>query len=155
VTLAMMWILPLFPAEPKLAPIYHQVTRMVPPSFPLLIIAGAACMDLVARRFFADERRRPWLQAVALGGVFFVAFLIAQWLFAYFLMSPYARNAIFAAHNFPYQVSETSAYFRGVFVPTDAGNAALAIGLLKGFVIAVVMTRLGLGLGNWMTRVQR
>src|SRR5690606_17882495 len=37
VTLTLMWILPLFPAEPRLAPISIQVTHMVPPSFPLLL----------------------------------------------------------------------------------------------------------------------
>jgi hypothetical protein len=153
VTLAMMWILPLFPAEPKLAPIYHQVTHMVPPSFPLLIIAGALCMDVLRRRF-ADDRR-AWLQALVLGSAFFLAFFAAQWLFAYFLMSPYARNPLFAADNFPYQVSETSAYFRGVFVPTDATRAALLTGLFKGLVASIVMTRIGLGLGSWMKRVQR
>jgi hypothetical protein len=153
VTLAMMWILPLFPAEPKLAPIHHHVTRMVPPSFPLLIIVGAACMDIVAQRL--SQRHNEWLRALAMGGAFFVSFLVAQWLFAYFLMSPLARNPIFAADNFPYQVRETSAYFRGVFVPTDATPVALATGLVRGFVVAVLMTRAGLGLGSWMTKVRR
>jgi hypothetical protein len=153
VTLAMMWILPLFPAEPKLAPIHHHVTRMVPPSFPLLIIAGAACMDIVGRRL--PQRHGDWTRALAMGGAFFVAFLVAQWLFAWFLMSPLARNPLFAADNFPYQVRETSAYFRGVFVPTDATPGALATGLVRGFVVAVLLTRAGLGLGAWMKRVQR
>ena len=35
--LFMCWMLPLFSAEPKLAPIYNPVTRMVPPAFPLLL----------------------------------------------------------------------------------------------------------------------
>ena len=26
-----VWILPLFPAEPKLGPVYQRVTRLVPP----------------------------------------------------------------------------------------------------------------------------
>ena len=38
----MTWILPLFPAQPKLAPIFHPVTHMVPPAFPLLLIFPAA-----------------------------------------------------------------------------------------------------------------
>jgi hypothetical protein len=153
VTLAMMWILPLFPAEPKLAPIHHHVTRMVPPSFPLLIIVGAAAMDMVAQRL--PRRYNDWLRALAMGGAFYVSFLVAQWLFAYFLMSPLARNPLFAADNFPYQVRETSAYFRGVFVPTDATPMALATGVVRGLVVAVLMTRAGLGLGSWMKRVQR
>ena len=35
VTLIMMWVLPLFPAEPLLAPILRDVDAMVPPEFPL------------------------------------------------------------------------------------------------------------------------
>jgi hypothetical protein len=153
VTLAMMWILPLFPAEPKLAPIYHQVTRMVAPTFPLLIIVGALCMDWIANRY--RDERRDTLLAIAMGGAFFLAFLAAQWLWAYFLMSPWARNYVFGANSFPYQVMETGAYFQRRFVPTDLNEAAMRAGLLKGFVIAMVTTRLGLGLGNWMRRVQR
>jgi hypothetical protein len=153
VTLAMMWILPLFPAEPKLAPVYHHVTNMVPPSFPLLIIVGAFAMDVIVRRWRGD--RSDWLLALALGTAFYLCFAVAQWLFAYFLMSPYARNPLFAADNFPYQVSETSAYFRGVFVPTDANTAALATGIFKGLLIAVLMTRFGLAIGSWMRKVQR
>jgi hypothetical protein len=37
----MVWILPLFPAQPKLAPIFNPVTHMVPPPFPLLLIFPA------------------------------------------------------------------------------------------------------------------
>lgn len=35
-----VWVLPLFPGTPRLAPIFHPVTHMVPPAFPLL--AGGA-----------------------------------------------------------------------------------------------------------------
>src|SRR5207244_7238668 len=38
-TLAMMWILQLFPATPQLGPIYNPVDHMQPPTFPLLLIA--------------------------------------------------------------------------------------------------------------------
>jgi hypothetical protein len=153
VTLVMMWILPLFPAEPKLAPIYTQVTHMVAPSFPLLIIVGACFMDLVAKRM--GGARGDWTRALALGAAFFVTFFVAQWFFAYFLMSEWARNPLFAADNIPYQVPPTSAFAQGRFVLQDAGPLDRAIGLAKGLVIAVLMTRAGLGLGSWMKRVQR
>jgi hypothetical protein len=153
VTLVMMWILPLFPAEPKLAPIYYPVTHMVPPNFPLLIIVGAIFMDGVSRR--TREVRSEWVQAVALGAAFFITFLAAQWFFAYFLMSPYARNPLFAADNIPYQVPPTSAFARGEFVLRDEGAVGLGLGLAKGLAIAILTTRLGLGLGNWMKQVQR
>src|SRR5947209_5155027 len=45
--LAMILILPLFPAHPKLAPIYHPVDHMISPAFPLLLIFPAAAIDLI------------------------------------------------------------------------------------------------------------
>src|SRR4029434_9602330 len=50
VMVLMVWILPLFPAHPKLAPIYNPVDRMVPPAFPLLLVLPAIGIDLVMRR---------------------------------------------------------------------------------------------------------
>jgi|SRR5665213_1484450 len=43
----MIWLLPLFPAQPKLAPIFNPITHMVPPPFPLLLIFPAMAIDLV------------------------------------------------------------------------------------------------------------
>src|SRR4051794_18161002 len=33
-----LWLLPLFPAQPKLGPVYQQVTHFIPWEFPLLIV---------------------------------------------------------------------------------------------------------------------
>jgi hypothetical protein len=44
---ALILVLLLFPAQPKLAPIYHPVDHMVPPSFPLLLIVPAAAIDVI------------------------------------------------------------------------------------------------------------
>src|SRR6185503_18927031 len=43
----MSWILPLFPAEPKLGPVFWQVTRFVPPEFPFLLVVPAFVLDLI------------------------------------------------------------------------------------------------------------
>src|SRR5215470_3258576 len=48
--LLMSWILPLFPAEPKLGPVYFPVTHFVPPEFPLLVIVPAIALDLLWQR---------------------------------------------------------------------------------------------------------
>jgi hypothetical protein len=45
----MDWILMLFPAQPKLAPIFNPVTHMVPLPFPLLLILPALAIDLILR----------------------------------------------------------------------------------------------------------
>ena len=36
-------ILPLFPAQPKLGPVFNPVTQMIPAKFPVLIVVAGAC----------------------------------------------------------------------------------------------------------------
>ena len=91
--LAFCWLLPLVPAEPKLGPVYQQVTHLVPPDFPLLLIVPAVIFDLLRRRTAGWSR---WAQAVTLGAAFLGSFFAVQWPFADFLMSPASRNWIFA-----------------------------------------------------------
>ena len=38
IVMMLIWVLLLFPATAKLAPIHNPVTRMIPPPFPLLFI---------------------------------------------------------------------------------------------------------------------
>ena len=156
VTLAMMWILPLFPAEPMLAPINIRVTSMVPPSFPLLLVAPALLIDIVMHRFGGAVRShaRDWALAAALGVVFVAALLAVQWPFASFLMSDLAQNPLFAADNFPYQVAQTTRYYRRLFLPFE-GTAAFAQGMLVALVAGTLSARLGLAWGAWMRRVER
>jgi hypothetical protein len=62
----MGWILPLFPAEPKLGPVYHQVTQFVPPSFPILLFVPAFFLDLFWNRTREEDRvNLPTLDHVA------------------------------------------------------------------------------------------
>src|SRR5207302_8459841 len=49
--LVLMWIIGLFPATPKLGPIFQHVTHMVTLSFPLLIVVPAIFFDVVMQRF--------------------------------------------------------------------------------------------------------
>src|SRR5262249_2072477 len=105
IMLAMIWILQLFPAQPKLAPISVAVTHMVPPSFPLLLVIPALAIDLLLLRL---GRRHDWLASVALGVVFVGLLLAVQWYFGEFLLSPGARNYFFAGDQWAYmaQVAE-------------------------------------------------
>ena len=50
VTMVMIWILQLFPAQPMLAPILRQVDHMVTPAFPILLIVPALAVDLLMKR---------------------------------------------------------------------------------------------------------
>src|SRR5215469_303793 len=43
----MSWVLPLFPAEPKLGPVLWPVHQFIPPPFPLLLIVPAFALDLL------------------------------------------------------------------------------------------------------------
>jgi hypothetical protein len=152
VTAAMVWILPLFPAEPLLGPIRRQITHMVPMDFPLLLIAPAFVLDLATHRAkeFGD-----WFMAVAYAVIFFVVLLVAQFAFAYLLMSPWSMNPIFATNNFDYAMPDTWYKVRRAFYPWDATEGAMRARLGVAVIIAMLSTRLGLAWGNWMRRVRR
>jgi hypothetical protein len=152
VTAAMVWILPLFPAEPLLGPIRRQITHMVPMDFPLLLLAPALVMDLAAHR---AKEHRDWTMALAFGVIFFVVLLVAQFAFSYFLMSRYSINPVFATTNFDYAMPDTWYKPRREFYPWDATEGAMRLRLGIAVVLAVLSARLGLAWGNWMRRVQR
>jgi len=150
--LTFLYTLQFVPAEPKLGPVYQKITHLIPPDFPLLLIAGAMVFDL-ARRWTALWSR--WAQSVMLGAAFLVAFIAAQWPFADFLMSPASRNRIFATNQFPYMMPPTWAPVRGVFVPTEHMAGEFWWRMALALAVAVVMTRIGLRWGEWMRRVKR
>jgi hypothetical protein len=145
------WILPLFPAEPKLGPVYHPVTQFTPPEFPLLLIVPAFALDLVWQR---TGGWGAWKQSLVSAAVFLGTFAAVQWPFASFLMSPWARNWFFATIYFGYYTNPNSLYARYLFLPAESASvfwqeAALA------FVIAAVLIRLGFVAGDRMQRIQR
>ncbi|MBW3630410.1 MAG: hypothetical protein KY464_14075 [Gemmatimonadetes bacterium] len=149
--LVLVWILPLFPAEPKLGPVLSHVDRMVPPQYPLLLIVPAAAIDVVLHRW---NRTRGWGLAAVLSAVFLVTFITVQWPFSIFLNSPLAHNAFFAQHLLPYMVGSDWALARGEFIGLTSG-LGLARGLVIALIIGVVSARLGLAAGGWMSRVHR
>ena len=152
--LLLMWIIQLFPATPKLGPIYQHITHMVTLSFPLLLIAPAICIDVVMHRF--GERWSTSQLAPLIGVVFVVAFLAAQWPFATFLVtSPLARGRLFNADNFVYWMSPTYESLTYRFDPPRTGAPPFAVDMLGAIAIASVSAALGLVRGRWMTRVQR
>ena len=85
-------ILPLFPAEPKLGPVFQQVTHFVPPKFPILLIVPAILLDLLWNH---RKQWKPWLLALVSGPVFVLSLLAAEWPFADFLMTKAAANRFF------------------------------------------------------------
>jgi hypothetical protein len=152
VHLAFVWILPLVPAEPKLGPVYQNVTHLVPPDFPLLLIVPAFVFDLVRQRIGTWGL---WKQAATLGAAFLLSFIAVQWPFADFLMSPASRNRIFETINYPYAIPPTSPWVRNVFVPTEHGFAQFWVRMAIALGAAILMTRIGMAWGEWMRRIRR
>lgn len=151
VRLAVLWILPFFPASPELGPVYSPVTHMVPPDFPLLLIAPAIAIDLLLQR--SHPSRAPWKLGFQLGAVFMILMLIVQWPFASFLMSDASRNPIFVTDNFRYNLPSSTYTARGEFFYEPAWYAAVAIG--ASFLVATVSALGGLALGQWARKLRR
>jgi hypothetical protein len=153
-SLALMWTLQLFPATPKLGPIYQHVTHMVTLAFPLLVIVPAFFIDLVLHRL--DDKLPTLALAVVTGVVFVATFIAAQWPFASFLMySPIATGPVFNAENFVYWMSPTYAALTRRFDPPEPGSWPLIVHAFIAVALATVSSVLGLRLGRWMTRVRR
>jgi hypothetical protein len=149
---AMVWILPLFPAEPRLSPVYNHITNLQAYHFPILLIVPAIAIDIVLVRF---QNLNKWVLAGILALVFLVTFVPAQWYFAEFLQTEAARGWFFGRSSWSYMSSPDYAY-RFAFHPdfSDSGWT-----LFKGFLIALpiawITSRLGLSWGNWMKQVKR
>lgn len=146
--LALMWILPLFPAEPKLGPIYQNITHMVAMAFPPLLLVPAIGTDLVMQRV----RARPLILAPVISAVFLVTFLAVQWPFASFLMTEHARNWFFNADNFVYWMTPGGVEWSRTFQPEE-GHFAWA--MFHAWLGGAISVYLGLWFGTWMTRVRR
>ena len=149
ISLVMIWMLQLFPATPKLAPVFNAVTHMVPPPFPLLLVVPAAALDLLMRRLGPS---RDWSLSLLAGFAFLAVFGVVQWFFTAFLLSPPARNFFFGVDQWDYSSRLGPWRYQFWRLPGDPVTLR-ALAIAAG--LAVVSTRLGLWWGNWMARVQR
>jgi hypothetical protein len=152
---AMLWIFPLFPATPKLGPVYQHITHFIPMEFPLLLIAPAVALDFLWLRFPSSDKWNPWLQAAALGALFLLTFVAVEWPFASFLLSPASRNWFFGTHYFPYFEHPTASALLGRFARTDKTAGDFWLGMVEALAFAILSTRLGLACGNWLRRLRR
>jgi hypothetical protein len=147
-----VWILPLFAAEPKLGPVYQQVTHFIPPEFPLLLIFPALALDMLWAR---TGNWNAWRRAIVSSVVFVAVTVAVQWPFANFLMSPWSRNWIFGTLYFDYGTPPTSSYFRNIFHPLEATAAGFWMEMAAALACAALTIRIGLGWGDWMRRIRR
>jgi hypothetical protein len=155
----MTWILPLFPATPKLAPIFHPVTHMVPPAFPLLLVAPALAVDLILRRTGVTPKGWRLIGlALALGAAFVAVFVAVQWFFSAFLLTSAADNWFFAGNRYWGYAAAPGAYANKFWHATagmpgyDPLNAHT---LGTTWAIAAGGAWLGLLWGGWMRKVRR
>jgi len=151
IMLALMWIVPLFPATPKLGPIYQPITHMVAMSFPALLIVPALGVDLVMQRV----RVRPLVLAVILSAVFLALYIAVEWPFASFLMTSASRNAFFNSDNFVYWMSPSGVEWNHNWVPVGRDQPSLRQQLGVALVLGAISSYVGLWFGTWMTKVRR
>lgn len=148
----LVWVLPLFHAEPRLGPILNHFNHYQPFHFPLLLVFPAMALDwLMYRR----EKSNDWLLAGLLAFAFLAGLLAVQWPMGDFLMSPYARNWFFGTESW-YFGADPNWEYRFAFAPWNLQSAGdLLQGLSIALVIGYVSARVGLYWGKWMKNVQR
>jgi hypothetical protein len=93
----------------------------------------------------------PLLLAAALGAAFLAVFLAVHWFFAEFLLTPYARNWLFAADQWTYH-TRIGPWRNQFWLDGDRLGAA---GILLSLAFATASARLGIAWGGWMARVRR
>jgi hypothetical protein len=144
-------VLPLFPAQPKLGPVYQQVTHFIPPQFPLLLIVPALLLDLLWQK---TGGWGVWKQSLTSALLFVGTLLAVEWPFADFLMSPASRNRFFGTMYFPYFYPPQSDAVRFVF--SHVQNASqFWLGIALALCAATLTFRLGIALGAWMKDLRR
>jgi hypothetical protein len=158
IVMALAWVLPLFPGQPRLGPIYNPITHFVPLPFPLLLVVPAFGIDLV--RMWVGQGggwKRDWLLVLFAGIAFLGLFLVTQWFFSAFLISHSAENWFFAAdRHWGYREGPGDWHWKFWSETSPARNPPLNV---KGFLVALLLSigaaRVGLWLGNWMAKVRR
>jgi hypothetical protein len=149
--IAEILIFPLFPAQPKLGPVFNPVTHLVPAKFPILIFVPALALDLLWQKTSAWK---PWKIALASGFLFIAVLTIVEWPFANFLLSKASENRFFGTIYFDYN-SRPNGYDRLRLFFNPDHSAILYLGLLRAAIYASISAWIGLSFGRWMRSVQR
>ena len=149
---AFLWLLPLFPAEPKLGPVYREITHFIPWEFPLLLIVPAIVLDLILQR---TGGWRPLVRAVTGGLAFFVVFVAVQWPFASFMLTPSARNWFFGGGYLDFATPPRSPLARFEFFYREPDPSQFWRVMLIAAVVSCFMMWIGLHGGRAMRKVRR
>jgi hypothetical protein len=146
------WIFPLFPAQARLGPVFTPISHMVPLGFPVLVLPGAIMLDLILNRLTSCG---DTCKAALAGAAFLAANLAVNWPFAYFLMSPYARNGVFAMNEFAYNVPPSQYQLAWTLRRYETTLKEFWLGWLIALVATILSVRIGMFWGDWMRRIQR
>src|SRR5580704_6322623 len=150
--LGQLWLLPLFPATPKLGPVFTKITHMVPLEFPTLIIVPAIALDFLLNRY---AQKNKWTLAVMLGAAYLAVLLAVHWPLGDFLISPAARNWVFGQNYFPYMESPSEYHFNWEFVDLAPTTGAFLYGIGVALVTSVIGSRIGLAAGDALRGLRR
>ena len=91
-----------------------------------------------------------------MGGVaFMVASLAVNWPFAYFMMSPHARNWVFAMNEFGYAAPPSQYHLAWEFQSYEKTRAEFWAGMLIALAATMLSARIGMLWGDWMRRIRR
>jgi hypothetical protein len=149
--IAEILIFPLFPAQPKLGPVFNPVTHLIPGKFPILIFVPALALDLLWQKTYAWK---PWKVALVSGFLFIAVLTIVEWPFASFLLSKASENRFFGTIYFDYNSRPDGPdRLRRFFAPDN--GVTLYWGLLRAAIYGSISTWIGLSFGRWMRSVQR
>lgn len=148
----MVWILPLFPAEPKLGPVFNHITHYQSFHFPLLLIFPAIAIDWLNQRL---KDQQPLVKALALGISFTIILLAVQWPFGDFLSTATARNWFFGTTSWYFGADPNNEY-RYYFAPYNISTGMVLItGIGSAIILGIMSSWLGLSWGRWMRSVKR
>lgn len=149
--LFMNWILPLFPATPRLGPVLNPITRFQPFEFPLMLVVPAAVIDMITLRFGTPN---AWLMSLRCGVAFVVLFFMVQWPLGSLLMA--SKGHYFFGTSQWYFGSDPSWEYRYAYAPWMVSNGTQWLtGMPIAAVIAVLSARVGLMWGTWMKKIIR
>lgn len=149
--ISMILVLPLFPAHPKLGPVYFPVTHFVPPPFPPLLIFPALAVDLFLQ---STQKYKSWQRSFGCGAVFMVVLVSVEWPFASFLMTKASENWFFGTAYYDYSIRPGWSNYLHIFYLPDSGRP-LFIGLVTATILAMISSWVGILIGNWLRQVQR
>lgn len=144
-------IFPLFPAQPKLGPVFNPVTHLIPAEFPILLFVPALALDLLWQK---TRTWKPWKVALMSGFLFIAVLIIVEWPFASFLLSKASENRFFGTIYFGYN-SRPDSFDRLRQFAQPSHGTFLYLKLLRAAIYASVSTWIGLSFGRWMRGVQR